>query len=339
MSEHELQPMTTPPPPLRVVFLGTPNVVVCVGDALLASNDVCELVAVVTAPPARRGRGSGASSSVPTPVGQWAEAKAVPCETPESARDPEFLSRLAALEPDVCVTAAYGQFLPSAFLRIPRFGTLNLHPSLLPAWRGAAPVQRALEAGVNTTGITLLFSTLRMDAGPIVAQQATQVAATDDSETLLQRLFAEGAGLLTRALAVLRDQGLPGLTIREQDEGQATLAPKLAAHEAFIDVRELDAVSIVNKIRAFTPWPGVKLKVMRGTEAAECRVVQASALDAQVQTEPGRAWFEGDALLVSCKSGATVLRVTQVQFAGKRVMTAAEVRNGWPAGQAVKLAL
>ena len=322
------------PPRLRVVFLGTPDVVLPVLAALRASQHA-DLVLVVTAPPARRGRGAAAAAT-PTPVELWAREQGLPCATPASVREPAFLQQLLALAPDICVTAAYGQFLPRAFLDIPRFGTLNLHPSLLPELRGAAPVQRALEAGLTRTGITLLFSTLRMDAGPLVDQTEVDVSPQEDAQPLLLRLFGIGAGQLEVALGHLRAEGQ--LATRAQDEDKATHAPKLTAEEAYVDVLTLAARSIVNRIRAFAPWPGVKLRVVRAGEELDLRILAATASPGVPLRAPGSAWFEPDGLMISCKSGESVLKVTQLQLPGKRVMSAAEVRNGWPAGAEVKLA-
>ena len=324
-------------PPVRLVFLGTPEVVVPVVEALRLAPDICHVVSVVTAPPARRGRGA-VSEDMPSAVQAWAQGHGLKCHMPVTARDETFLATLESEQPDLCVTAAYGQFLPPRFLRLPRFGTLNIHPSLLPEFRGAAPVQRALEAGLSQTGVTLLFSTAKMDAGPIVAQKESSIAPDEDSPKLLARLFAVGASLLLQSIDQLRCHGLEGLTLRQQDDSVATHAPKLAAHEAFVDPRTTDATTFANRVRAFVPWPGVKLRLKRGSAVAEAKIVSAEALLTPSGRPPGAVWFADDACYLSCKDGASVLRVSQLQLAGKRVMTAADVQRGWPPGHPPELA-
>ncbi len=156
----------------KVVFLGTPDVAASSLELLLEASRQgkgggFDVVRAVSNPPAKTGRKKVLQ---PCPVQALAELEGVPVMTPATARDEEFLAELEELEPDLCITAAYGQFLPKRFLSIPKFGTLNVHPSLLPLYRGASPVQRCLEAGDTRTGVTVLFTVLKMDAGPIVRQ-------------------------------------------------------------------------------------------------------------------------------------------------------------------------
>ncbi|KAH8049358.1 methionyl-tRNA formyltransferase [Aureococcus anophagefferens] len=191
----------------RVVFLGSPG------------------------PPAPKGRKRALAKSE---VHELAEARGVPCLTPASARDPEFLAALEALDVDLCVTAAYGQFLPKAFLAIPKHGTMNVHPSLLPRWRGAAPLQRSLEAGDAEVGVTVLRTVLKMDAGPVAAQRTRAVEDGDDCAALLDELFGVGAQLLV-------DDVMPGLwdgTLEcvPRDGDLATEAPKLTKDEGALDL-------------------------------------------------------------------------------------------------------
>jgi methionyl-tRNA formyltransferase len=328
------------PSPLKLVFLGTPEVVVLVAESLRLAPELCDIAMVVTAPPTRRGRGSK-SEGMLSPVHLWAESHGIECETPQSVKDEGFLSRLAAMQPDVCVTAAYGQYLPVSFLRVPRFGTLNIHPSLLPAFRGAAPVQRALQAGCAVSGVTVLFSEARMDAGPIVAQRESGVGQDEDAALLMSRLFAEGAALLRDALKTLRDEGLDALNRRSivQDEAMASYAPKILAQDAFVDPTQLDAREIINRIRAFAMWPGVKINLRRGEQTIEVRLlrgeVDVGAGVGLVARPEGDVWFDGLGLCVSCKGGSSVLRVLELQLPGKRAMLAAEARNGWPGGKPV----
>lgn len=156
----------------KVVFLGTPDIAASSLELLLKASQKgdgggFDVVRAVSNPPARTGRKKVLQ---PSPVQAFAESEGVPVMTPATARDEEFLAELEELEPDLCITAAYGQFLPKRFLSIPKFGTLNVHPSLLPLYRGASPVQRCLEAGEARTGVTVAFTVLKMDAGPVVRQ-------------------------------------------------------------------------------------------------------------------------------------------------------------------------
>ena len=153
----------------RIVFLGTPAVSAFCLDALLAGSELAdfEISAVVTQPPGRKGRGK---KIVRSPVHALAASKGIPVYTPDSAKETEFIEQMRNLRPDLCVTAAYGQFLPRKFLDVPRFGTLNVHPSLLPQYRGAAPVQRSIQEGTGELGVSVAMTVLKMDAGPILKQ-------------------------------------------------------------------------------------------------------------------------------------------------------------------------
>lgn len=316
--------------PLRVVFLGTPEVVVQVLQTLCQASDVCSVVAVVTQAPARRGRGAGARN-MPSPVHSFADQSGLRVLFPEKVSAPEFLRVLRELEPDVCVTAAYGQFLPQSFLSVPRLGTLNIHPSLLPAFRGAAPVQRALEQGLKESGVTVLFSTLKMDAGPIVAQVTEPVLASDDAQSLLNRLFGIGARSLVEVLSAYEQRGEGAIELQLQDESRVSHAPKIRPDEAVVDPRTSTAASIINRIRAFAVWPGVKIKLaVNGSYqliriwSAECC---ASSCVISATTAP-EVWLEGDGILFRCGSDNSVLKVTEVQFPGKSRLSVSQLKHG-----------
>lgn len=319
--------------PLKVVFLGTPEIVVPVGERLFCAQDICRIELVVTQPPARRGRGRDIQET-PSPVAEWAYQKGLRVLTPEKVGETAFLQELTALEPDVCVTAAYGQYLPRAFLSVPKLGTLNIHPSLLPQFRGAAPVQRTLEAGLKKTGVTVLFSTPKMDAGPIVAQSDTVIEETEDAQQLLDRLFRLGSDLLVNVLGTYQQSGFAGLQCVDQNESLATEAPKISAQEGLLQPRELLVSEFLNKLRAFALWPGVKVlfnfpagptpvKILKARE----RVMEDSDHDQQ------DVWFSDSGLCIRCKSKGSVLEVLELQLPGKRVLAALEARNGWPGGR------
>ncbi|KAF8026641.1 hypothetical protein BT93_F3201 [Corymbia citriodora subsp. variegata] len=213
-----------------LVFLGSPQVSATVLDALFnassSPDSPFEVAAIVTQPPARRNRGK---KIMPSPVAQHALNRGFSPElilTPERAGEDSFLYTLRALNPDICITAAYGNILPSKFLKIPPLGTVNIHPSLLPLYRGAAPVQRAIQDGVKETGVSLAFTVRALDAGPVIASQRWEVDDRIKAPDLLDLLFSEGSKLLIRELPSLLD-GSAQAKAKPQDETKATLAPKV----------------------------------------------------------------------------------------------------------------
>ncbi|KAK9842062.1 hypothetical protein WJX81_006621 [Elliptochloris bilobata] len=247
--------------------MGTPEVAAGVLARLLDAAEQpdasFEVAAVVTQPArlqGRAGRGRGSRKGVqPSPVAALAFERGIAPQrimAPETARDEAFLKALAALRPDLCVTAAYGNILPYAFLVVPRCGTLNVHPSLLPRYRGAAPVQRALQDGVAETGVSVAFTVKAMDAGPVLAREAMAVDPDMQAPELLEELFARGTRLLLRHLPDVLSERARGMA-EPQDEAQASSAPKLAMEEGLLDFRE-PALTLHNKVRAFAGWPGTR---------------------------------------------------------------------------------
>ena len=308
----------------RVVFLGSPGVAALTLGRLLDADSNFEVVAAVSQPPAPKGR---KRILQPCEVQALAEERGLRCLTPAKARDPEFLDELSALKPDVCITAAYGQFLPKSFLSIPLLGTLNIHPSLLPRWRGAAPVQRSLEAGDEKVGVTVLQTVLKMDAGPIAAQSVPRpVVDGDTAATLLDELFDEGCDLLI-------DDVLPSLfdgslAMREQNDDDVTEAPKLTKDEGFLDVCGVspDARSVAeacrDKVRAFAPWPGTFLNVKAGDAVYRLKVLEARIGDAVDSVS-----YRKPALSIPCADGSA-LDLLRVQPPNKKAMDAASFWNG-----------
>jgi len=232
---------------MRVVFAGTPAPAVTALDAVAASRH--DLVAVVTRPDAPAGRGR---RLVPSPVAVRAAALGVPVLRPARPTDPGFRAELEALAPDCCPVVAYGALLPSSALAIPRHGWVNLHFSLLPAWRGAAPVQHALWAGDEVTGATTFRIVEELDAGPTYGVMTETVRPRDTAGDLLPRLAEGGARLLVQTL-----DGIEAGTLeaREQPAEGRTLAPKLTVADAHVDWTE-PAVAVDRRIRACTPAPG-----------------------------------------------------------------------------------
>lgn len=220
-----------------VVLLGAPQVSTIVLDALLTASasphSSFEVAAIVTQPPARRDRGKKLSLS---PLANFALERGFSSHlifTPQRAGDDTFLSDLKALQPQLCITAAYGNILPTKFLDIPPSGTVNIHPSLLPIYRGAAPVQRALQDGVKETGVSLAFTVRALDAGPVIATETIHVADHIKAPDLLELLFHKGSKLLIRELPSIFD-GSARANAQPQDDSKATLAPKIGPDESWL---------------------------------------------------------------------------------------------------------
>jgi methionyl-tRNA formyltransferase len=203
-----------------------------------------EVVAVVTKPPAPSGRSRKLTKS---PVHEVAESAGISVMTPEKMNEEQFLADLTSLHPDLCVTAAFGNYLPKRFLQIPKFGTLNIHPSLLPRWRGAAPLQRALEYGDQNIGVTVLFTVQKMDAGPIICQSTQKLNGNELATPLLSDMFKIGTQLLIDSLPSVWDGTIEKVS---QNESLATQAPKYSNEEAEIHFDNNSALQIHNKCRA-----------------------------------------------------------------------------------------
>jgi methionyl-tRNA formyltransferase len=232
---------------VRVVFAGTPEPALPSLEAIAASPH--ELVSVVTRPDAPAGRGRRLT---PSPVAERAAELGVPVLKPDHPRDPEFQEALRALEPDCCPVVAYGALLPQSALDIPTHGWVNLHFSVLPAWRGAAPVQHALWAGDEVSGATTFRIVRELDAGPTYGLMTERVRPGDTAGSLLQRLAEGGAGLLVATLDGLE---IGSLEAREQPEDGISFAPKITVEDAHVDWTE-PAMAVDRRIRACTPAPG-----------------------------------------------------------------------------------
>ena len=340
--------------PRRVIFLGTPDVaaqsLTLLMDAAAAGRGGSfEVVGVVTQPPARSGRGQ---QLVPSPVQALAEERGIEVLAPVSAKDEGFLAALEAIEPDMCITAAYGNFLPKAFLSIPRFGTLNVHPSLLPRWRGASPVQRAVEAGDAEMGVSVVETVLKMDAGPILATRTIETAGDERADDLLQSLFVLGTEALIEVLPAVWD-GAAART--DQDEANAVAAAKISKDEAILDLSATsasdasdasDAIALRahNKCRAFVGWPGTSLEieVIDDDEgASKDPITMRLKVVSTVFTPPSdekcaaivaslgeREVLLVDGMLATVCSDGSLLQITQVQPPNKKPMSARAFWNG-----------
>jgi methionyl-tRNA formyltransferase len=303
--------------PLRIAFFGTPAFAVPTLDALLTSHH--SVVGVVTQPDRPRGRGQHVSDA---PVKARALAAGVPILQPLKLKDADFLDAFHGWNADLGVVAAYGRILPQALLDLPPLGLLNVHASLLPAWRGASPIQRAILNGDAVSGVTIMRVVLALDAGAMLARVEVPIAPDDTAGSLEQRLSVSG-GLLLREVV---DRIGRGETVHEepQDDARATLAPKIEKHEGLIDwTRRAEALDW--HVRGMQPWPGAFTFV-----DGQRLVVREATADARPAggAEPGAVVaFDDDAIVFACGDGTT-LRVSRVQPEGKRVMTAREWRLG-----------
>ncbi|MGW2626331.1 methionyl-tRNA formyltransferase [Micromonospora taraxaci] len=298
---------------MRVVFAGTPAVAVPALAAVAASRH--ELVAVVTRPDAPAGRGRGLSRS---PVGEWADEHGVEVLTPARPREPEFLDRLRALAPDCVPVVAYGALVPPAALEISRHGWINLHFSLLPAWRGAAPVQHAVLHGDELTGASVFQLEEGLDTGPVYGTLTDEIRAADTSGDLLGRLADSGAGLLVAVLDAIAD----GTARAEpQPADGVSLAPKLTVDDA--RVRWSDpAFAVDRRLRACTPAPG-GWTTFRGERVKLGPVVPEPD---GPELKPGELLVEKSRVLAGT---ATVpVRLGEVRAAGKRAMGATDWARG-----------
>ncbi len=306
-----------PPAPARrprIAFAGTPEFAARALDALATFD--CDIPLVLTQPDRPAGRGM---KLMPSPVKQRALAHGLTVAQPETLKTPELRAPLVEAAPDLLVVVAYGLLLPRAVLDIPRLGCINIHASLLPRWRGAAPIHRAIEAGDARTGITLMQMDEGLDTGPMLAERTVDIAADDTTATLHDRLAVTGAQLLIDTLPALlagRIRAVP------QPADGACYAAKIGKAEAALDFRR-PAVELARAIRAFNPFPGA-LMTVDGTPIKlwRARVEPASG-------EPGRILAVGDdGVVIACGEGA--LRVTELQKPGGKRLPAADFLHGHP---------
>jgi methionyl-tRNA formyltransferase len=300
---------------MRAVFFGTPEIALpALRELSLSSHS---MAAVVTAPDRPRGRGMKLR---PSPVGEAAEELGLPVVKPASLRPPEVQESLAELDADVFVVVAYGLILPRAVLEIPRHCCVNVHFSLLPRLRGAAPVQWALIEGHEKTGVTIMRMDVGLDTGPILAVREEPILADDTAGTLGERLAGVGAKLLVR---VLDDLESADISPRPQDDDQATYASKLTAEDAHIDW-SAPADEIVNRVRAFNPKPGA----WGILNSRRLKVLKATVLDEPSNGRPGQIdTSEPEALAVNTGSGRILL--SEVQPEGGSRMSGPEFLRGY----------
>jgi methionyl-tRNA formyltransferase len=297
------------PHPLRVVFAGTPEFAVPVLEALYASHHA--VVAVYTQPDRPAGRGRALQ---PSAVKSCALARHLTVLQPATLKT--AAAELAAFAPDVMVVVAYGLLLPPAILAVPRFGCVNIHASLLPRWRGAAPIQRAIEAGDAVTGVSIMQMEAGLDTGPVFATAVTPIAPQETAGELHDRLAILGA---TRIVAALDALASGSARPEAQPASGVTYAHKLSKEEGRIDWQR-PAIELERQVRAFNPWPvatttwrGAALRIWRAA------VHESAAPDAAAPQVPGRVVAGTDVT-----TGRALLRLEQLQLPGKRVVTADE---------------
>lgn len=306
----------------KVIFMGTPDFSVPALQALIEADDI-DVVAVYSQPPRPAGRGQSLRLS---PVHQCAVDHDIPVENPKNFKVVEDVAKLASYAPDLAVVAAYGLILPQSVLDVPAFGCLNIHASLLPRWRGAAPIQRAIAAGDKKTGIGIMKMEAGLDTGPVMMQEAIQITPDMTGGVLHDALSDLGASMIVPAVrAVFNNQA----HFKAQSQEGITYAHKLDKTEGFLDFRE-DADKLARKIRAFTPWPGCYTNLIDGKRL---KILEAVALDLKA---PAGSLVEGDALIIGCGQGA--LKCLKVQPQSKAPMDGASFLNGqqnWQEGQLV----
>ncbi|TNE61474.1 MAG: methionyl-tRNA formyltransferase [Alphaproteobacteria bacterium] len=305
---------------MRIAFMGTPEFSLPTLDALIAAGH--DVAAVYTQPPRPAGRGKKEQKS---PVHLRAEQAGIPVFTPKGMKDADEQARFAALGLDCAVVVAFGQILPQAVLDAPRYGCVNVHASLLPRWRGAAPIHRAVMAGDAETGVCIMQMEAGLDTGPVLMRETTPIGAQDTTLDLHDRLAAMGGALIGPALEGLSDGSLKA---EVQAEDGVTYAKKIDKAEAHIDW-SLSAVEIDRLIRGLCPFPGAwtdmggeRLKLLGGTVVSDAKGEAGTALD--------------DQLLVACGSGA--YRIERAQRASKAAMDRDTLLRGWSVPKGTKFA-
>jgi len=299
---------------LNLVFCGTPQFAVPMLDKLVEAGYPVKLV--VTQPDRPKGRGL---ELVFSPVKQQALQLGLPVVQPESIKNnDDFRSQLSALKPDAIIVVGYGRIIPQWMLDLPPLGNINLHASLLPKYRGAAPIQWAIARGESVTGVTTMKIDAGLDTGDILLQQEIPIAPGDTAEALAPKLAVVGSDLIVATLRGFQDGTV---SPRKQNHEQASLAPILKKEDGLIDFSR-SAVEIMNRMRGFQPWPGAYSKF----HGKNLQVRRAAAIDRQLPMSELKV--EGDRLFVGCEKG-TALELIEVQMEGKKASATADFIRGY----------
>jgi len=308
---------------MRVAFLGTPDFAVRALAAVLDAG--CEVACVYSQPPAPRGRGQRLT---PSPVHAFALEQGLTIRTPASMRDPVEISDFLALGLDAAIVVAFGQILPREVVEGPKLGAFNLHGSLLPRWRGAAPIQRAIMAGDKATGVQVMRLTEGLDEGPVLATARLRIDALETAGTLQERLARAGAALLAETLPSI--EAGTAVEVPQAEEG-VTYARKIRPKEARIDWRK-PAEVVDRQIRGLSPFPGAWCEAPSERGPVRVKALLSRAEDGE--GEPGL--ILDDALLIACGEGA--VRLLRAQREGRGAQEAAEFLRGFPLGAGQRLA-
>lgn len=299
---------------MRLVFMGSPELAI---PSLEATHDVGQLVGVVTQPARKKGRGLQVE---PSPVAAHAVRMGIDPATPSSVRTGEFTSYLRNLKPDLVVVVAYGKILPAKVLQVPRMGCINVHASLLPELRGAAPIQWAIARGYTVTGVTIMQMDEGMDTGTIYLQHELEIGPDENSHQLGRRLSLEGARLLAETILAI-DQGK--IEARPQDDTRATYAPLLTKEDGKIDWT-MDSREIANRIRGFITWPGS----FTHWQSRRLLITAAGSLEEDHGQPPGTV-IRADKDFFAAACGSGVLRIIRLQPEGKSEMKAVDFVSGY----------
>jgi methionyl-tRNA formyltransferase len=304
----------------RVVFLGSPKEVIKPLERLidLDRQSKIQLVCVISQPARPAGRKRLLTDP---PVATFSKEQGIPTLQPESARDEEFLCQFAALRPDIAITAAYGQILSQKFLSIPNRATINIHPSMLPKYRGATPVPAAILAGDKESGVSILFTVKALDAGNIIIQEKSPVADDEVAGEMTERLFDRGGCLLEAAIERLKDREFAG---QPQDEGEVSHCRKINKEDGLINWR-LSAQEIHNRHRAHQPWPGSYTFL----DQRQISIVEMTPpLQAQSPGDPGSFEYVKTLSALIVATGAGHLGIKKLRIAGGKDMDASSFWNG-----------
>jgi methionyl-tRNA formyltransferase len=308
-------------PPIRLVFLGTGDFALPAFEHLLETGH--DVAALVTQPDRPQGR---KQEIIPAPIKRSAEARGIAVFQPEDVNAAESLERIRDFHPELLVTAAYGQILSADLLSIPRLGGINLHGSVLPSYRGASPVARAIQNGDTTTGVTVIRMTLHIDAGGIIAVSRADIGPDETAGELEERLARLGAPVVAQSIAALAAGPVP---ILPQDKTQVTRAPKLRKEDGLIDWSR-PAKAVHDHVRAMQPWPvaSTTWHPQAGTSREPTRIIVHKTEVADGRGRPGEVIeATGDRLVVAAGEGA--VRLVTIQLPGKKAASAAELLRGY----------